>query len=89
MTTTEVVTHDPNVPPGPRVRLRLLLALLRVLAGRRGWAIITWSGQGFRYELAARRRAPGGDPFAILDDTTALGRAEARQRILDEFGQAP
>jgi hypothetical protein len=39
------------------VRLREVLALLRVLAGTRGRAVVQWWGGGFAYELRVVRRS--------------------------------
>jgi len=48
-------------------RLGILLTLIRALVGRRGWAQVTWHGQGFTYTLYAVRD-PYADPEAILID---------------------
>lgn len=73
--------QDPNVPPGPRIRLRLLLALLRIVAGPRGQSCVTWSGQGFVYQLEVRRRGPL--PFALDDDPTAVDGPAVRAAVMD------
>jgi len=44
--------------------LGAVLTLARVLAGRRGWANLTWHGQGFTYTLAAVRD-PHADPATM------------------------
>jgi len=50
--------------PTPRVRLRLVMALLRLAAGRRGHASVTWHGAGFTYALAAVRE--DGDDLVVI-----------------------
>jgi hypothetical protein len=47
--------QDPGVPVH-RVHLALVLALLRVLAGPRGHAAVTWWAGGFTYTLKVHRR---------------------------------
>jgi hypothetical protein len=80
---------EPNPPEqdtvgrGPRVRLRLVLALLRLLGGRRGHASVTWSGQGFVYTLEATRGAPV--PLSVDRDPTALNGAEADLDLRDRL----
>ena len=58
----------------PRVRLGKLLTLVRILAGHRGHAVVSWAGQGFRYTLAVRRASPV--PLELDSDPDAPG-AEA------------
>jgi hypothetical protein len=59
-----------------RAHLSTVLDVLRVLAGRRGWAQVTWHGQGFTYTLFTVRD-PYADPAAIHvaddPDVTGLG----------------
>lgn len=71
---------DPDVPM-PAVRPRVVLALLRVLAGPRGWSAVSWSGAGFGYTLRAERRPPG--PLHIEWDANGPGVDEARHRLRD------
>lgn len=54
----------------PQVRLGRLLGLLRILAGRRGDATLTWSGAGFVYTLNAFRD-PEAVALAVDHDPTA------------------
>lgn len=58
--------HDAGVAV-PRVRVAILLAVVRLLAGRRGYATVEWSGQGFRYQLYAYRDLDP-DPLVIDGD---------------------
>jgi hypothetical protein len=56
-----------------RARLSTVLTFARVLAGHRGWAHITWHGQGFTYTLFAVRD-PVADPASVhIDDDTTTG----------------
>lgn len=71
--------QDPAVPPGPRVRLRLVMALLRIAAGRRGRASVQWSGQGFTYGLVALRSTP--QPYTLDADPDAVGGGEVADRL--------
>jgi hypothetical protein len=71
--------HDPAVPLGPRVRLRLLLALLRIAAGRRGWAGLRWSGQGFVYTVRVMRAVP--QSYSLDADPDAVGLDEVADRV--------
>jgi hypothetical protein len=65
----------------PHIRLGTFLALLRVLAGRRGWATVAWNRSGFTYVVTAQRE--GGAPGAALDiDPTATGGDQARAQLL-------
>lgn len=50
--------------PEPRVRVRVLLGLMRALAGVRGESVVAWRGQGFAYVLTVTRVLPGPD---VLD----------------------
>lgn len=79
----DVVTHDQGVPPGPRIRVRVLIALLRVAAGRRGHAHIRWWGQGFRYDVTVERRTPVA--YQLDADPDALGLAEVRTALDDRI----
>jgi hypothetical protein len=54
------VIHDAGVRE-PGVRLAVLLPLLRIAAGRRGYASLTWHGAGFTYTLHTVRD-PGANP---------------------------
>jgi hypothetical protein len=85
MTETDPEVQDPEVPPGPRVRLRLVLALLRILAGRRGRARLRWSGQGFIYTLGVHRAAPVA--YDLDRDPDAIGGPEVAQRLRDLIGE--
>lgn len=79
--TTDLVDH-PQDEPQPRVRLGTVLALLRILAGRRGHAGVAWHRYGFSYTLEAIRE--GGAAGVALDvDPGALGLDEARTRLVD------
>lgn len=73
---------DPEVPQ-PRVRLRVVLALLRILAGSRGHSRVRWSGQGFVYTLAVRRDDP--EPITFDSDPTAPGRSAAIEMLRDHL----
>jgi hypothetical protein len=73
------VVHDPAVPPGPRVRLRLVLALLRIASGRRGWASVRWSGQGFVYTVKVMRALPKA--YTLDADPDAIGLNEVAERL--------
>jgi hypothetical protein len=76
---TDLPVQDLEVP-GPRVRLRVLLGVLRALAGRRGFADVQWSGGGFAYRLVVvRSGAPG--PVELDVDPTALDREALADRI--------
>jgi hypothetical protein len=76
------LVDSPQDEPQPRARLGTVLALMRVLAGRRGDAAVTWQGQGFSYHLSVVRGA--GAPAVDLElDPTAPGADEARVRIVD------
>lgn len=68
----------------PRIRLRRLLALLRILAGRRGHARIRWSGAGFVYQLDIERSEP---VELLIDlDPTAENGEQARSLLWETFG---
>jgi hypothetical protein len=76
------LVDDPQDRPQPRIRLGTFLALLRVLAGRRGDATVIWHRDGFSYTLTAARE--GGAPGVALDvDPEAPGGDVARARLLD------
>ena len=76
--------HDGEVLEPP-VRLRLVLALLRVLAGRRGHADVTWHGAGFAYRLAVVRE-PGDDEQVVVGfDPAAPGAGEALEELRDRL----
>lgn len=47
--------QDPDAYEGPAIRLRVLLVLLRLAAGQRGYASAQWAGGGYRYRLEATR----------------------------------
>lgn len=80
--------HDGDVPE-PTVRLRLALALLRVLAGRRGHASVRWHGAGFTYTLHATRQA-GDDTTVDVDfDPAAPGADEALAELRDRLRAHP
>jgi len=65
----------------PSVRLRYVLALLRIIAGRRGHSAVKWHNAGFTYTLHATRE-PGNDALVTLDDdATAIGVDEARYEL--------
>lgn len=67
--------------PGPRVRLRVLLGVLRALAGRRGYASVRWFGGGFEYTLEVSRHRLEPGPLALDVDPAALARDELADRI--------
>jgi hypothetical protein len=80
--------HDPDVPE-PSVRLRVVLALLRVAAGRRGYAGVVWHGAGFTYRLAVTRE-PGDDLAVDVDvDPDALGGADAVHLLREHLRPHP
>jgi hypothetical protein len=82
------VSHQDFVPE-PRVRLRVVLGLLRVLAGRRGYAGVSWHGAGFTYRLLTTR-TPEDDPEVAIDaDPDALGGAEAAQQLRERLRTQP
>lgn len=73
--TTQTPYQDQDVHH-PSVRLRAVLALLRVVAGRRGWAHVRWSGAGFTYRISVVRQPPrdyalDADPDALNGDRAA------------------
>lgn len=72
-----------NAVRAPRVRLRVVLALLRLLGGRRGHAAVVWSGQGFVYRLTATRGGPVG--LRIDRDPTAHRGDEAQTTLRDHL----
>lgn len=75
----DVIVQDPHVI-GPPVRLRLLLALLRITAGRRGYAVLSWWGQGFSYTLTARRQPPTA--FVLDRDRTDAPHADTAAALI-------
>lgn len=76
--------QDPDVAQ-PHVRLGTFLALLRVLAGRRGVAGIVWNRHGFTYSVIVEREI--STPGVALDtDPDAIGGPEARAQLLDALG---
>lgn len=82
------MTQDPAVPE-PSVRLRIVLALLRVAAGRSGVASVAWHGAGFTYHLAVSRE-PGDDQVVNVDqDPDALGGADAVQLLREHLRAQP
>lgn len=80
------LAQDPQDEPQPRARIGTVLALLRVLAGRRGHASLVWHRYGFTHAITVVREdgAPGID---FDPDPSALGLDEARQRLRDHFGE--
>jgi hypothetical protein len=64
-----------------RVRLGRVLALVRILAGRRGHARVTWWGLGFGYTLTVTRTPSA--VFEIDDDPDAIGGTEVRALLRD------
>lgn len=56
-----------------RVRLATVLTFLRSLAGHRGWAHVTWHGQGFTYTIFAVRDPLGSAGAISVDDDTSGG----------------
>ena len=75
--------HDLEVLDTP-TPLRLLLALLRIAAGARGHAGVTWHAAGFTYQLTAVRE-PGEDlDYEIDDDPSARHLPE----LLDKLAAA-
>lgn len=66
------------------VKLRLVLRILRILAGRRGHAHVAWHGQGFLYELRAVRD-PGSQIGVEVDsDDTGDGLGAQDNTVLRE-----
>lgn len=66
----------------PRIRLGTFLALMRILAGFRGFSSVRWTAHGFSYRVTVRREL--GPALPVVDsDPAALRRAEALTRILD------
>jgi hypothetical protein len=79
-----VSAQDQGVPEPP-VRLRVVLALLRVLAGRRGYAFVIWHGAGFTYRLSVVRE-PGDDSRIEANlDPAAPGGAEALEQLRERL----
>jgi hypothetical protein len=83
-----MTTQDAGVTE-PRVRLRLVLALLRIIAGRRGHASVSWHGAGFTYVLGAIRE-PGDDTAVEFDpDPAAPGVIDTMQRLREHLAHQP
>jgi hypothetical protein len=78
------MTQDAAVTE-PTVRLRLVLALLRILAGRRGRAGVTWHGAGFTYLLTVVREDGDDQLVGVDSDPDAIGGdvaiVELRRRL--------
>jgi len=78
-----------------RVRLALVLTFLRSLAGRRGWAHVTWHGQGFTYTIFAVRDPLGNTAVVTVDDDTSgegIGAEDTtplRKRLAELLGIQP
>ena len=70
----------------PRVRLRVMLAFLRIVAGRRGGSAVTWSGQGFTYTLTVSRGVTG---TAVSIDADPEAEPDVLARIRDALYPAP
>ena len=79
------MSQDQDVPE-PHIRLRLLLQLLRIAAGRRGDADVTWAGAGFTYRLEVTRGESG--PLVVIDHDPDADPA-ALNRIREELYSAP
>lgn len=65
------MSHQDQDVPEPRIRVRLLLQLLRIVAGHRGTAAVVWTGAGFTYHLEVERGDAGGPAVTIDHDPTA------------------
>jgi hypothetical protein len=82
----DVELQDTGVPAGPRIRVRGLLALLRIVAGHEGLAHLTWWGQGFRYDLTVHREGP--TLYHLDRAPDAWGGADAAALIRRAIGDA-
>ena len=82
-----IPTSQDQGVPAPPVRLRLVLALVRILAGRRGRAALTWHAGGFRYELTATRS--GGVGVSVDSDPTVRDRDAITDRVRDALVVQP
>ena len=76
--------QEPGLPRF-RVRLGTVLALMRVLAGRRGHSQVRWWAGGFSYDLRVRRETQ--TPTVRDFDADALGYAEARAALIAHLSQ--
>lgn len=74
--------------PEPHIRLRLLLALMRILAGRRGHSSAVWAAGGFRYVLTVVR-TPDAGPVELDADATVRDVATIRERVRDALTPQP
>jgi hypothetical protein len=83
---TSPAIHDGAVRHLPG-RLGALLGIARALAGARGWAHLTWHGQGFTYTLTVVRD-PGADPdtMHVEADLDPTGLGGDRDELLDDLG---
>lgn len=83
------MSHQDQGAPEPRLRLRVLLALMRRLAGARGHSAVAWRGGGFRYELAVTRDPRGTDGLSLDVDPAALDLDELVRRVRDALDVQP
>lgn len=77
--------QDDGGLPRFRVRLGTVLALLRVLAGRRGTSRARWWAGGFEYDLHVTRREQRPRFFDF--DPSAIGHDQARDELLDHLSR--
>lgn len=75
--------------PEPRLRLRLLLALMRALAGARGFSALSWHAGGFRYDLAVTRDPLAPDALELDADPWALNRAALEGQVRQALEPQP
>lgn len=72
----------------PHVRLGVLLAWLRILAGRRGTASAQWAGAGFTYQVVVTRGTTGG--VVVIDyDPTVVDREGLAARVREALTTQP
>jgi len=72
----------------PRISLRELVTLMRLLAGVRGHAEVDWHGGGFRYTLIVVRD-PAPVQLTLDSDPDTLHVAELRARVRDALTPQP
>ena len=72
----------------PRISLRELLTLLRLLAGTRGFSEVAWQGGGFRYTLFIVRD-PAPVQLTLDSDPDTLRGAELRARVREALTPQP
>ena len=71
--------HDAEVLE-PRAPLRLVLALLRILAGARGHSDLRWHNDGFTYVLTVTRDDSDDEDTDVDYDASARHSGEAAER---------